>query len=125
VLRECRRVLKPGGRIAGYVIHVAPGLSRRYYERAVDLGPSEVGAREDPARLHELTGFAEVRQVDTTDQWLDTTSSFIRARERHEEGLRIAEGDEAYEEEQAKKRGLVEGMTAGILRRCLVAGRAS
>jgi len=107
------------------VIHVAPDLSSRDYSRAVELGPSEVGAREDPAQLHELTGFAEVRQVDTTDQWLDTTSTFIKARERHEEGLRIAEGDEAYEEEQAKKRGLVEGMTAGILRRCLVAGRAS
>jgi hypothetical protein len=123
VLRECRYVLKPGGRIAGYVIHVAPGLSRRCYERAVDLGPSEVAAREDPARLHELTGFAEVRQVDTTDQWLATTSSFIRLRDHHEKGLRLAEGDDAFEEEQAKKRGLVEGMTVEILRRCLVAGR--
>jgi hypothetical protein len=118
-------VLKPGGRVAGYVIYVAPGLSSGDYARAVELGPSEVGALECPARLHHLAGFAEVEQVDTTDQWLVTTSSFIKARERHEGGLRLAEGDEAYEEEQAKKRGLVEGMTAGILRRCLVAGRAS
>jgi hypothetical protein len=113
-------VLKPGGRIAGYVIHVASGLSTQDYRKAVELGPSEVGAREDPARLHHLAGLAEVEQVDTTDQWLATTSSFIMARERHEKGLRLAEGDEAYEEEQAKKRGLVEGMTVGILRRCLV-----
>jgi len=105
------------------VIHVAPGLAMRDYERAVQLGPSEIGAREDPGPLHELAGFVEVRQIDTTDAWLETTSSFITARERHEEGLRLAEGDQAYEEEQAKKRGLVEGMTAGILRRCLVAGR--
>jgi hypothetical protein len=118
-------VLKPGGRVAGYVIYVAPGLSPRDYDRAVELGPSEVGAREDPGRLHELAGFAGIRQEDTTDQWLATTSSFIRARERHEKGLRLAEGDEGYEEEQAKKRGLVEGMTAGILRRCLVAGRVA
>jgi len=123
VLRECRRVLRSGGRIAGYVIHVASDLSSRDYSRAVELGPSEVGAREDPARLHELAGFAEVRQVDTTDQWLATTSSLIRVRDHHERGLRLAEGDDAFEEEQAKKRGLVEGMTVGILRRCLVAGR--
>ncbi|MCK5412310.1 MAG: hypothetical protein KAJ67_09445 [Gemmatimonadetes bacterium] len=107
------------------MIHVAAGLSSKDYSRAVELGPSEIGALEDPARLHELAGFAEVEQVDTTDRWLATTSSFMKARERHEKGLRLAEGDEAYEEEQAKKRGLVEGMTAGILRRCLVAGRAS
>lgn len=105
------------------MIHVAPGLSPRLYERAVELGPSEVGAREEPALLHELAGFAEVEQVDTTAQWLATTSLFIKARENHEKGLRLAEGDEAYEEEQAKKRGLIEGMTAGILLRCLVHGK--
>lgn len=115
-------MLEPGGRIAGYVIHVASGISSRDYARAVELGPSEVGAQEDPGPLHELADFVEVRQIDTTDQWLDTTSSFIEARERHESGLRLAEGDKAYEEEQAKKRGLVEGMRAGLLRRCLVAG---
>ena len=94
------------------MIHVAPGLSSKGYGRAVDLGPSEVCAKEDPARLHQLAGFAAVEQVDTTDLWLATTSSFMRARQRHEEGLRQAEGDEAYEEEQTKKRGLVEGTTA-------------
>ena len=105
------------------MIHVAPSLSSKDYGRAVDLGPSEVGAREEPARLHELAGFAEIEQVDTTAQWLATTSSFIKARERHEEGLRLVEGDKAYEEEQAKKKGLIEGMTTGILLRCLVQGR--
>ena len=125
MLSECLRVLKPGGRLAGYVIHVAPGLAMRDYERAVELGPSEIGAREDPGPLHKLAGFVEVRQIDTTDQWLATTSSFIKARERHEKGLRLTEGDQAYEEEQAKKRGLVGGMASGILRRCLVTGRRS
>ena len=105
------------------MIHVAAGLSSKDYSRAVELGPSEIGSREDPARLHQLAGFAEVEQVDTTDQWLATTSSLIRVRDHHEKGLRLAEGDDAFEQEQAKKRGLVEGMTAGILRRCLVAGR--
>lgn len=124
MLRECRRVLRSGGRVAGYVIHVAPGLSPSDYERAVQLGPSEVGADENPARLHELAGFADVEQVDTTDRWLETTSLFITARERHEEGLRLAEGDEAFDEEQAKKRGLVDAITTGILRRCLVSGKA-
>lgn len=116
-------MLKQGGRIAGYVIHVAPGLAPRDYERALELGPSEIGAREDPGRLHELAGFSGIEQIDTTDQWLATTSSFMKARERHEKGLRLAEGDAAYEAEQAKKRGLVEGMTTGILRRCLVQGK--
>ncbi len=105
------------------MIHVTPGISQRGYERAVELGPSEVGAREDPGKLHELAGFVEVDQVDTTESWLATTSSFLTARERHEAGLRQVEGDEAYEEEQTKKRGLLEAVADGLLRRCLVVGQ--
>ena len=113
-------MLKSEGRIAGYVIHVAPGLSLRDYDRAVELGPSEVGANDGPARLHEAAGFVEVQQIDVTPAFLETTAALIAARERHERALRLAEGDEEYEAEQTKKRGLVEGTTTGLLRRALV-----
>ncbi len=113
-------MLKSEDRIAGYVIYVAPGLSSRDYDRAVELGPSEVGATDGPARLHEAAGFVEVQQIDVTPAFLETTAALIAARERHEGALRLAEGDEEYEAEQTKKRGLVEGTTTGLLRRALV-----
>ena len=116
-------MLKPGGRIAGHVIHATPGLSSRDYRRAVELGPSEVGDHQDPVPLHEAAQFSEVEDVDVTDTFLSTCSSFLHVRERYADELRLAEGNDEYEEEQEKKRGLVEGITSGVLRRSLLAGR--
>ncbi len=86
------------------------------------LGPSEVGDRQDPVTLHEAARFSEVDNVDVTDTFLSTCSSFIQVRERYEDELRLAEGDDEYEEQQEKKRGLVEGITTGVLRRSLLGG---
>ena len=115
-------MLKPGGRIAGHVIHATPGLSSRDYRRAIELGPSEVADPRDPVPLHETARFLEVERVDVTDTLLSTCSSLIQARERYEDELRLAEGDDEFEEQQEKKRGLVEGITSGVLRRSLLAG---
>lgn len=116
-------MLKPGGRIAGPVIHAAPGLSPREYRRAVELGPSEVGDRLDPAGQHEKARFRDIELVDVTDTLLRTCSSLIRVRGRHEDELRRAEGDDEFEEQQASSKDLVRGITAGVLRRSLVVGR--
>jgi hypothetical protein len=104
------------------MIHAAPGLSSRDYRRAVELGPSEVGDRQDPVPLHETARFSEVERIDVTETFLSTCSSFLEVRERYEDELRLAEGNDEFEEQQEKKRGLVEGITTGVLRRSLLSG---
>jgi len=69
-----------------------------------------------------MARFSEVEQIDVTDTFLSTCSSLIRVRERCESELRLAEGDVEFEEQQEKKRGLVEGITTGVLRRSLLVG---
>ena len=67
MLRECRRVLKSGGRIAGYVIHPPAGLTPAQKRRAAELGPSDVTAPASPAALTESAGLTIVVVEDVTD----------------------------------------------------------
>ena len=120
MLRECHRVLKPGGRIAGYVIHTPVGLSQRDMVTAGELGPSEVAAAMSIADMARSAGLSVVRQEDVTSDFRITCVSFLRARSELEEGLRVEEGPEAFEEEQQSKRSMLLGIDRGLLLRSLI-----
>jgi hypothetical protein len=120
VLRECHRVLKPEGVLAGYVIHTPPGLTPVQEQEAVDLGPSAVGAEHAPGEMATLAGFREVRVVDRTDAFLVTCERVISARASYEAELRELKGDQVFEEEQGKSEGIRRGILSGVLKRSLV-----
>ncbi len=120
MLRECHRVLKTGGRIAGYVIHTPRGLSPRDELRASELGPSEVGSDESTEQLARSASLSVVALEDVTAEFFDTCQAIVRARENHEDALRTEEGHEAYEEEQADKQSMLHGIEEGLLQRSLV-----
>lgn len=120
MLRECHRVLENGGRIAGYVIHTPTGLGPAEERRAAELGPSEVTASDSPEQLTDAAGFSVLRSEDVTGEFLETGEAIVRARERFADELRRSEGPDAYEDEQAEKRGYLQGIREGLLRRSLV-----
>ena len=120
MLRECYRVLEPGGRIVGYVIHTPDGLSRGDKQRASELGPSDVCAEALPEGLIGSAGFSVIRQEDVTAGFRTTCLAILQARSKLEDALRVEEGPEVYEEEQQKKRTMLEGIDAGLLLRCLI-----
>lgn len=123
MLRECQRVLRPDGRIAGYIIHTPSGLTLSEQRRAAELGPSEVVAPASPEELTRAADLSMIALEDITTAFLATCEAILRARERHAAALRAAEGDEAYEEEQAKQESMREGIRAGLLRRSFTVGR--
>lgn len=120
MLRECRRVLGAGGRIAGYVIHTPGGLSAEDRRRASALGPSQVVAPGLPHELARSAGLEVIAQEDVTAQFRMTCEAFLRARRGLEESLREEEGDEAYEDELCKKLSMLQGIDEGLLLRSLV-----
>ena len=120
MLRECDRVLKPEGRIAGYVIHVPSGMTEAQERRATELGPSEVVAPSSFEALTQAAGLTLLLTEVVTEAFRSTCAALAAARRSRENELRIDEGDDFYEEERRKKDAMLQGIDEGILRRSLV-----
>jgi SAM-dependent methyltransferase len=119
-MRECGRVLKPGGRLVGYLIHTPAGLTSRRYERAAELGPAEVVTDEPLLHLVEAAGLRLLAQVDVTSVFRQTCEAISEARRAHEAELRDEEGDELFEEGQERKAAMSAGIDEGLLLRSLL-----
>ncbi len=125
MLRACYEVLRPGGRIAGYVIYAPPGLSEAQRIRASELGPSEVLAESPIGNLHREAGFRVIVDEEVTEDFQTTCEAILRARRDLEEELRGAEGDDVFEEELEKKALTLQGISEGLLRRSLLVASTS
>ena len=123
MLRECGRVLEPGGRIAGYVIHPPAGLTPAQERRAADLGPSDVTAPASPAALTESAGLTIVIIEDVTDAFRATCVALRAARRDLEAELRGDEGDDFYEEALRTKDAMLCGIDEGVLCRSLIVAK--
>ena len=109
--------------MAGYTIHIPPGLSTEGVKRAAELGPEEVGSSDTPAGLARAAGFEVVLEEDATSQFEAVCAALIRAREALEVELRAVEGDEVFEDELRRKRHMLEGIREGLFCRSLLVAR--
>ena len=123
MLRECARVLRPGGILAGYLIHTTPGLSDAEEELACELGPSSVSGASSPHALFTEAGLEPVTSEDLTEEFRKTCRALGSARDALEVELREAEGDEIYEEERRKEVDMRKGIDGGLLIRSLLVAR--
>ena len=126
MLRACKRLLRPAGRVAFYTIFVPSGLSQAEYRRAARAGPSAVTSRgRQQADLLRSAGFAGVREIDVTEAFLRATRAWYEARARYAGQLSEAEGEASFHERQRDYRLQAQAIEAGLLRRSLfVAERA-
>jgi len=113
-------VLQPRGRLVGYIIHTPDHLNAEDQERAAELGPSFVTASASPTELAQSAGFLVVHEEDVSTDFRSTAEALLHTRTELEEVLREEEGDDAYEEEQQKKRDMIEGIDAGLLVRSII-----
>lgn len=123
MLRACREVLKPGGRMAFYTIFAPAGLSEESYDRARGIGPfNSVSPRDHPQMLKEA-GFVDIRAADATPQYMETLRSWIAARTRHAKALRSAIGNGELTQLLAEHTRAVVAVEAGLRRRALFTAR--
>ncbi len=122
VLRACRRLLRPGGKIAFYTIFIPPSVSEADRHRVLALGdPPQLASRAHQDDLLRSAGFADIEEVDETEEYLRTARGWYEGRERHAAELREHEGTLAFDEGQASRRQRIEFIEAGLLRRALFA----
>ena len=123
VLNECRRVIRPGGRMVFTVIYVAPGLSSSDYARAVEAGPPYVESDCEYTQLLEETGWRIIERIDVTAAYEVTGRRHIREVEARAEGLGELLGDAELADLLVRRNRNVEAVAEGIVRRDLfVAG---
>ena len=122
MLRACRRLLRPGGRIAYLTIFTTPGLSKRDHRRAVRQGPRAVASRREQAELLQAAGLVEVLETDVTADFLETARRWVNHASKFEGELRSTLGDTLFDEQQTARRAMIAAIEEGLLSRALFEG---
>jgi cyclopropane fatty-acyl-phospholipid synthase-like methyltransferase len=123
VLRACRRILKPGGRMALSTIVAAPGLSGPEHRRAVRLGPRATNSTRPIDTLVEAARFDAVEVTDVTSSFLETARAWHTEFAQHESELRDIIGP-TWDERQKERGEIIQAIEEGLLLRLLVSGTA-
>lgn len=112
VLRECARVLRPGGRMVFTVISVAPGLPPRRRAKAVEFGPPYVEADCEYPEMLAKTGWRVTDSVDISVEFADSVRRFVEACMRNEEKLIALIGETDFDDiivRNSSKLEVIEG----------------
>jgi len=120
VLRACRRLLRPGGRLAFTTIHVGPGLDAAQHRRAVRAGPPHVVTRRPYAELVAQAGFGEIAEIDVTEEYARAQRAWQKGHDAHADELRRVIPDQDFALGQANRRRAIAAIEDGLLRRSLI-----
>jgi hypothetical protein len=112
-------VLKPGGRLAFFTIHMATGLTKREQGRARRAGPPALATRRPYPQLLAAAGFTSVEAHDMSDEFTKTAASWFESRSRYEAELRATEGETEYLDCTRERRLLLAAARDGLLKRTL------
>jgi ubiquinone/menaquinone biosynthesis C-methylase UbiE len=117
VLDECRRVIRPHGRMGFTVISIASGLTAKQRRRAIANGPELVESESDYPTLMARTSWSITAHRDLTADYAASCARQIQADEEHESDLAALIGDDEYAERLAGWRGKLAAIRDGLLLR--------
>ena len=116
MLRACRRVLVPGGRLVFDVVTVPESLSGR---DDLDGDYGFVATAVPYLELLSQAGFSDIGSEDTTSGYLEVAGRWLEAGRDLEPELRMAMGDEAFDDKLSSRIASYEMIESGELGRTL------
>lgn len=115
-LAECRRVIRPGGRMAFSVIYIAEGLSAAGYAAAAATAPDFAETDTSYPTLLSETGWATIQRHDLTAEFMDSCIRKLNAEEDQRAGLEPLISRN-FDERQAQIRRRIAVLEQGHMRR--------
>ena len=117
VLSDCRRVLRPGGRMVFSVISVLPGLTHADHRRAVNSGPEFIESPASYPALLAETGWTVIEQRDVTAEFTVLTRQRLNAEVHQRSDLKVEQGATEVEEHITRCRSRLLALSEGLLKR--------
>lgn len=124
VLRACKRVLRPDGRLAFFVVVIRSGLPSARQALVREAAPAFVETSSPYRTMLEAAGFRSIAERDVTAEYHHTAAEWLRVAAALEPELRRALGDDVFEEKQANRRSSFQAIEEGDLGRMLYTARA-
>lgn len=123
MLRACRRILRPGGRLAFLTIQPTPGLGRARRRRANRAGPPGVAVRTSYPSLLTTAGFVDIEARDVTAEYRATQRAWMDTMDSRADALRVIMGDAAFDERVTARTETLRAIDVGLLSRFLYHAR--
>lgn len=120
MLRGCKRILKPGGRLAFTVVATVDEAT----PAPDDVLDDFVTPATDYLPLVETAGFTEIEHSDITDAFHAIMVRWLEAAADLEDDLRTALGDDVFSDKLKSRRESLEANKAGNLLRLLFTATA-
>ncbi len=117
VLKECRRVVRPAGKMVFSVISIATGLSSIDHQRAKELGPPYVETEDSYPAMLEQAGWRITDCVDMTAAYQETAEMLLLEDEAHAAALSDVLGEADCEQRLRDDRNIVRANHDGLFRR--------
>lgn len=115
MLRECRRVARPGAKMLFFVIATAKGLKGDAMTEAIAAGPPFVESETDYASMLQECGWRVRGCQSLTYEYQETLQRMVNGLQSRAQVLRVVLGEDAFDTDLARRKQQVQAVKRGLL----------